>query len=439
VGESATLRAEADVSGRRPRLLFATYTFPPARVAGTVRVWNVAKYLARSGWAVTVLTPDPSLWRYVERAEETEIDLEREGIRRLATGHQWRWLAAESLKCSADRLAWLLGGICRRVARSLSIERAAGWVKAAEQACAGLKAGDVDVILASGPPFSAFTLAQRLSDRLGCPYVLDYRDLWSRNHFYPVPGAVRKEASVIAGSTAVMTVSPSWGAVMERQFGVGPKLHVVSNGYDAEALATVEPHHFGHFAIVYAGALTPPKQTISPMMAALRRLDESTQGQDREWRFHYYGRDTGHILEEAEQFGVTGRVIVHGRVPRPQALSAVKGAGVAVVITSVVERATPEDNGVVTSKIFEAVGVRTPTLLIAPAGSDANAIAEITGLARAFTPTDVDGIAAFLRNLMNGRSLEPKDPAAYAWENLVSGLDRVLRQAIGQSPVGVRH
>jgi hypothetical protein len=122
---------------------------------------------------------------------------------------------------------------------------------------------------------------------------------------------------------------------------------------------------------------------------------------------------------------------VHGRVPRPQALSAVKGGDVAVVITSVVDRATPEDNGVVTSKIFEAVGLRTPTLLIAPVESDANAVAEITGLVRSFTATDVDGIASFLRDMIGGHSLEPKDPAAYAWENLVSGLDRVLHKAIG--------
>jgi glycosyltransferase involved in cell wall biosynthesis len=418
--------------GGRPRLLFVTYTFPPARVAGTVRVWSVAKYLARSGWAVTVLTPDPSLWRYVERAEETEIDLDREGVRRLATGHQWRWLAADSLKCSNNRLAWLLGVICRRVARSLSIERAAGWVKAAEQACAGLKARDVDVILASGPPFSAFTLAQRLSNRLGCPYVLDYRDLWSRNLYNEVPAAFRKERSVIAGSAAVTIVSPSWGSIMGRQFGLGPKLHVISNGYDAEELSRVGPHDFGHFAIVYTGRLAPPKRTISPLMAALKRLDGTARGQGGPWEFHYYGKDTQHVLEEAERFGVSRRVMVHGKVPRPQVLSAVKGAGVAVVITSVADRAAAEDNGMVTAKIFESIGLGTPTLLIAPTSSDANTVAEITGLARSFTAADVEGIASFLGNLMEGQTLEPKDPAAYAWDNLVSGFDRVLRKAIGR-------
>jgi glycosyltransferase involved in cell wall biosynthesis len=217
---------------------------------------------------------------------------------------------------------------------------------------------------------------------------------------------------------------------MDSEFGVGPKLHVISNGYDAEELAGVAPQEFDHFAIVYAGALTPPKQTISPVMAALGCLGETAHDQHGEWKFHYYGPSTRHVLEQAARFGVTDNIVVHGRVPRPQALSAVKGAGLAVVITSTVERATPQDNGVITGKIFEAIGLRTPTLLVAPAGSDASTV-EITGLVRGYTPTDVDGIASFLRDMINGHCLEPKDPAAYAWENLVGGLDGVLRKAVG--------
>jgi glycosyltransferase involved in cell wall biosynthesis len=414
--------------GKRPRLLFVTYTFPPAKTTGSVRVWNVAKYLGRSGWAVTVLTVDPSLWRHVEHAEATQINLAREGIRRLTTGHQWRWLAANSLNCSNEGLAWFLGGIFRRAAWRLGIERSVGWIKVAERACSALRAGDVDVILASGPPFSAFPLAQRLSERLGCPYVLDYRDLWSRNLYGEVPTDTRRERSVIAGSAAVTSVSPAWGSVLDMQFGVGQRLHVISNGYDAEELARIEPHDFGHFAIVYTGRFVPPKRAISPVFAALQRLDEAAHG---EWKFHYYGRDGRHVWQEAERFGIPRRVIVHGIVPRLEALSAVKGAGLAAVITSVAERAAPEDNGMVTAKIFEAIGLGVPILLVAPEGSDARTVAEITGLARSFTAADADGIVSFVRDVMDGQAPEPKDPAAYAWENLVGGLNRVLRKAIG--------
>ena len=41
----------------------------------------------------------------------------------------------------------------------------------------------------------------------------------------------------------------------------------------------------------------------------------------------------------------------------------VRGAGLAVVITSVNEPASLEDKGIVPAKIFEAIGLGTPTLL----------------------------------------------------------------------------
>jgi glycosyltransferase involved in cell wall biosynthesis len=417
-------------SGRHPAVLFVTYNFRPARTAGTVRIWNIAKYLARSGWTVTVLTPDPSLWSYVEHAEATEISLKLEGIRRLPTGHYWRWLGKGSLKRSQGTLAWFMGGLGRRILQRFGIDGSVGWIKAAERACSSLTPNDVDVILATGPPFSSFSLAQWLSQRLGRPYVLDYRDLWSRNLHHPAPAAIRKETSVLSRCAAVTTVSPSWGLVLDRHFGVGPKLHVVSNGYDPEDLEATEPYDFGHFAIVYTGSFWPPKRVISPVMAALRRLNESEHDRHQHWMFHYYGKHERHVWAEAERFGLTKKVLVHGDVPRSRVLAAVRGAGVAVVITSMADSATREDNGMVTGKIFEATGLGTPTLLIAPEESDANDVLRVTGLGRRFAGNDVDAISSFLGNLMRGQSIEPKDPAAYAWNNLISGLDTVLRGVV---------
>jgi glycosyltransferase involved in cell wall biosynthesis len=205
---------------------------------------------------------------------------------------------------------------------------------------------------------------------------------------------------------------------------------VISNGYDPEELANVEPHDFGHFAIVYTGLLWPPRRVISPVMAALRRMDETANGKALRWRFHYYGRHGDHVREEADRFRVTERVAVHGEVPRRQALAAVKGAGVAVVITSVAESPTTEDNGMVTGKIFEAIGLGTPTVLIAPPASDARTVAEPTGFVRGFSASDIDGIGTFLTRLIDGHSLELKSAVAYTWGKLIERFDRVLCEII---------
>src|SRR5439155_3501140 len=126
------------------------------------------------------------------------------------------------------------------------------------------------------------------------------------------------------------------------RFKVGPKLHVITNGYDSEELAEVKPHNFGHFAIVYAGNFYPPERVITPILAALKHLEEN--GKSDGWYFHYYG-DDAHVREEAVRLGVVNRVKLHGRVSRSEAISAVRGANIAVVITSVLENASVRVKG----------------------------------------------------------------------------------------------
>lgn len=420
-------------STRRPKLLFLACYFPPMQASGSVRTWNIAKYLARLGWEVTVVTPDPSVWRHVEDCEKVAAELDREGIKRLLTGHRWRCLEPIHLKCWDRNLGWFVGGVCRNIARRLGIDSNVGWIKASERACSTLGPKDVDVILASGSPYAAFSLARQLSNRLGRPYVLDYRDPWTGNPHAVGPSqraAIRKEASLLEGCSEITIVSPSWGEALDRCYRVGPKLHVIPNGYDSDEMAAIKPNNFGHCAIVYAGIFYPPKRIISPLFAALRSVRESLDEKGNKWNFHYYGVNENHIHEQADRFGLNDRIVLHGRVPRREALSAIKGAKLSVVITSVDEQASLEDKGIVTAKIYEAIGLGTPVLLIAPDGSDATAITKTTGLVKSFTGTDIQGMASFLKDVVCGQAPEPENIEACSWTTISKNFDVILRKAI---------
>lgn len=417
---------------KRPRLLFLACYFPPVQASGCVRAWNIAKHLNRLGWDVTVVTLQPSLWRHAADIGETEADVEREGIKRILTGLRWRWLLPEDVNGWNRGLSWFVGGVLRNAARRFDIDSGVGWIKPVEQACSSLSASDVDVILATGAPVAAFKAANRLSKRLGCPYVLDYRDPWTGNPHqsrFTRPTTVQEEARLLADCAAVTIVSPSWAVAMDRRFELGPKLHVVTNGYDSEELARVKPHDFGHFAIVYTGTFYSPKRVISPLLAALRRLEETKKNHFVDWYFHYFGNQASHVRDEAKRIGVTNRVILHDRVSRNEVLSATRGAGVAVAITSVDAEGTTEDRGIVTGKVFEAVGLGIPVLIIAPSGSDVEDVARTTGLGHVFSGSDTEGMTSFLMNLMSDRPLKPKDLTAYSWTGISRKLDAVLRHA----------
>jgi glycosyltransferase involved in cell wall biosynthesis len=414
----------------RPKLLFLAYPFPPAKAPGCVRTWNMAMYLTRLGWDVTVVTPDPSILRNIEDNATTSREFDDVGIKRILTGHRWRCLAPNNLKCWNQNLGRLAGGVCRVIARKLGIETHIGWIRSAERACSHLTKEDVDLIVATGSPFEAFSLAKRLSKRLGRPYVLDYRDPWTGNphsaRLQPL-AAARREARALEDCAAVTIVSPSWGGALDQRFGVGPKLHVVTNGFDVSEMEAVKPYDFGHCAFVYTGIFYPPKRSISPFLAALKLLKEAPSGQAKEWYFHYYGPDERYVREEAGRFGLTDRFVLHGRVPRREALSAVKGANLSIVITSVEEEETLEDKGIVTGKIFEAIGLATPVLLIAPKGSDASTITESTGLVKSFAGTEIQGMVSFLKDVVRGQAPQPQNIESCSWAVISKNLDALLR------------
>src|SRR5262249_48952627 len=147
------------------------------------------------------------------------------------------------------------------------------------------------------------------------------------------------------------------------RFGMPRAFHVITNGFDPEEVAKIPRHDFGHFAIVYTGAFYPPKSTVAPLMAALGQVDKLDR-QKRDWAFHYYGQQGDYVRRIAQQSCMEHRVVIHGSVMRREALAAVRGANIAVVITSVSAQGSLQDNGVVTGKVFEAIGVGAPILAI---------------------------------------------------------------------------
>ena len=419
---------------KRPKILFLAYYFPPLNGIACVRTWNIAKYLSRLGWDVTVVTPDPRLWRLENSGEieKTTIELNREKIKRIPTGHNWRFLSPRCLNCENTGIKWLWGGACRRIASMFGINREIGWIKEAKRACATLVKDDVDIILASGSPFCAFRFTKWLSDKLNRPYVLDYRDLWTGNPhpLYPkFQKTINEEQELIKKSAAVTIVSPSWALDLSRRYGLNEKIHVISNGFDPEEMSQVEPTQFSHFSIVYAGNFYYPKRVITPLMEALRQLKELRGEEKGKWFLHYYGQEEEHVRKEAKRFDLIDEVKLYGKVSRSVALSAVAGANISVVITSIPDHVTLADQGMITGKVFEPLGLGTPILLICPLDSDATQLEKCQGV-RTFQKNNIDGMATYLNKCIEGQGESIEGEDEYSWVTLGRRLNDILLKLI---------
>jgi glycosyltransferase involved in cell wall biosynthesis len=356
----------------------------------------------------------------------------REGIRCIRTSHRWRALSPVQLRSRDDFLGQVFGGLCRRLSRLLALEREEGWLKEASAACACLRPGDVDLILATAPPFGSLRLARRLARRLNRPYVLDYRDLWLGNPHAAVRSrrsARHEEQEILDAAAGVVAISPSLAESLKRQFGSGLAVSVITNGYDLDDLQDIRPKEFGHFAVVYTGGFYPPKRVITPIMETLQRLKAVSAPGTPEWAFHYYGGSADHVLENARRFDVVDKVVIHGLVPRKEALAAVAGAGVSVVITSVADEGTLADKGVITGKIFESLAFRTPVLAIAPEGSDLEEVLRTEAHGRRFHGGEIEEMTQFLLHSLNTPQQRSEKTRKYDWSMLVGELDGVLREA----------
>ena len=87
---------------------------------------------------------------------------------------------------------------------------------------------------------------------------------------------------------------------------------------------------------------------------------------------------------------------------------------------------------IVPGKLFEPLGMHVPILLIGPAGTDVEGIIEKTGLARKFSPSNIDDMLSFIEEVMSGNAPPEKNPELFAWPNVIRKLDAVLRNAVGQ-------
>ncbi|MBX3348444.1 MAG: glycosyltransferase [Nitrospira sp.] len=427
------MMCEAPTGGQKCVLLLSYY-YPPVNATACVRTGPLAKYLARLGWKVIVLTPNPSIWR----DDAVDVWMKREtasdGVLLLYTDHAWRALSPGFLKCEVEGMRGIMGKVSRGVARYAGIDRAMGWIAPATQAVNATALGRVDLVLASGEPWASFNLAQRLAVRFKCPYVLDYHDLLSGNPYaaprYP-SRIVRREAELVAKSSAVTVVSDVWAEVLRSRFRT-PAVHVIPNGYDPDLVDAIEPERFAHRSIVYAGSFYPPKLVITPIFAALKRCQADPVVIGHTWYFHYYGRDEQHVKAEARRFGIERRVVVHGMVDRGRAMAAAKGADACVVVTSVLPSSDPADRGVLTSKLYEILGMGTPIMLVTPEQSEAHVLSQNFCHISRYSGEDLSGMERYLTRLITQGAQRGEPATIYSWPTLAKAMDEVLSASIRQ-------
>lgn len=341
------------------RLLLVTYSFPPEPLPGALRPGYLARYLPQYGWDVTVLT-------HSHEAPPFAANVVRAGAQPAPSRAQIVSERARAALPHGSAVRTLLRTIKEGVAFP---DELAAWIPPAVTTGARLlRERKFDAILSTALPTSAHVASAALSLYSGVPWVADYRDLWSGNPYMPW-GALKKRAEmllerlVVSRASRLTTVSAALAASLRRLHG--KNVDVIENAYDPAEWDAVPDEPPAAFDLVFTGTMYGGKRSPDLLLRALARMREQGHPIAQAARIHFYGKNNEDIALQAQRFGVAERVVIHGMVPRAQALRAQRRAAALLVFLSM-DPQTANETG---SKYLEYLGARRPMIVFGPQNS----------------------------------------------------------------------
>jgi glycosyltransferase involved in cell wall biosynthesis len=380
---------------RHVKILILSWYFPPAGGMGSLRVGKLAKHLLAAGHDVRVICGNAE-------PETGSLPMEVPGNR--VTTTSWyninafpRYVQNLRKKLKGDAPASAAGapasaeapfvggggGLLRKLGHLYQYafnipDSRIGWTPHALRAAGRVLTGwKPDLIYASAPPHTVFVVAERLSRRLGVPWIAEYRDRWSEDPYDdpPLPswrGRIDRwlEDRLLRNAAGIVTVSEPWAVDYRARWG--KRVCVAYNGYDAAdfaALGAPAPSRGAELDIVYTGILYPNRRDPSPLLAALASMGAEAES----IRVHFYGADPALLHPSIERYGVGRLVQVHGRVGYGQSLRLQAQADVLLLL----QWNDPRERGNCPGKLFEYLAARRPILVLGyPQGVPATLIGE---------------------------------------------------------------
>jgi hypothetical protein len=372
------------------------------------------RHLPRFGWqprVITLATDD------YERHDPALLDLVPAGTEIVRVPNRDPWQAFQSRRAgSARRESGRAPGqgpavaraprsipgraLLRRAVRRVEAlcyhpDPAVGWIRPAVAAGVEMAARlRPSVIWATGGPWSAFVAARRLSERLGVPYVLDFRDAWTltRNEYFEAQRprwAARLDRRMLAGLfEAARGVVLRYETEAECYVRAYPRLdpariHLIPNGFEG-AVADFDASPGMRCVVLYAGTLTLYR--YDTLLEALARLDREDSERAGRLLLRFVGEDNEPLAERARQLGVSRLVETRPPVPHREVARLERAAHALLML----ER-TPRMKGyelLAGAKLFEYLSRGRPILGVLPYGEARNVLEQVS----APTIADVDSV-----------------------------------------------
>ena len=448
--------------------LLLSYHFPPIASAGTFRSLRLAKYLPEFGWRPVVVSVDPE-----HSGDRIDAELEtqlREGtvVSRPGMLHLERSLtewfrtpkkssagavtegepvtekAASSGGTGKSGAGWRLWLRHLRDLLFCTPDRMIGWVPhAVSQGLRLVRENHVDLIYSTGPPHSAHLAGLLLKRLTGLPWVVDFRDPWSRQ---PWRDQLRNPWGYNAGTllegecvrrASVVVLNTDRLAASFREYYTGEpagKFQVISNGFDPEMRLTVQellerspaPAPEKSIRLLHAGSLYN-RRSLRPFVDVIRTL--RAEGLPVSFEQIGHCSDESGVRAYIRECGLEEHVLIRAPVPHRQALEASAAADVLVLIQ-------PGNRLQVPGKLFEMMLFGKPVLALADDGAASDLVQQHRLGMVVGSDDPLEMVSAVRRLVMSlrDRSSEIAGPtgiSAYDGQKLVRRMASLFNRSCG--------
>ncbi len=400
----------ADLPAMRGILIIAYY-YPPMGGVGVLRTLKFTKYLPQFGFAPFILTVRNRSFGALDASLLPEVPPGTSVVETFSLEH--RFLRAPRL-LGVDPKWFFIP------------DAQVGWLPfAVRTGEAIIRQHRINVIFATGPPFTSLLAGYVLKRRTGRPLVVDYRDPWTQNVFTQYPTQFhrkieeRLERAVLGSADRVITTTDEMTRGLASKYTfVRNKCETIPNGFDAaDFLGLTRSAASDRFTIAYTGTLYGLR-TAEHFLAALRNVVANNHKVREKIRVVFAGLKGRDVLKLVHKLGLEDIVRITGFVPHRESLQIMVNADVLLLVMSQREVV---GNGVgsmmIPGKTFEYLAARRPILALAPDG-DASALISKTGSGIVVPPDDREAIARSILDLftkwqMGTLSVGPYDISSF--------------------------
>lgn len=435
------------------KILILTYYYKHKNAMASVRAIKLAKYFARKGCDVTVLTSNQQdTWtkEYLTPVADPKIteiyapEVKQWGVIKGYLNHR--------KKMGQARLANQASEPAKQPTQSkkpglkAKIKDFLGWlfyftIAKQEDICMfkGLKKAYLaenlpkyDTVIATYPTFGAFRMGIWLKHRGYCKQLIaDFRDpLYNpgfRSRKQEADYDLRCQKRILKSADRVVCVSQGIAdGILQSTPGFPKPIDVITNGFDPEDVGenTLQvDFDKAKLHFVYTGTLYHGKRCVDMLAAVLQKLIEEGKLSGEDFAFQYAGPDFSELLEQLKVYGLENCAVNHGFVSREQAIAIQKQADALLLLTWN-EKAY---QGVVPGKLFEYMAIGTVPILALVTGDVADS--EVARLVReskagvaceAANPGDSAALKDYVLRLFARETGCESSVAQYSYERICS-------------------